>query len=44
MVMAVTSEFDGARWLAILISKDGQPLKDADDAAPVPEPQPSPSG
>jgi len=29
MVMAVASEFEGARWLAILISKDGQPLKDA---------------
>ncbi|HTX50379.1 MAG TPA: AI-2E family transporter [Caulobacteraceae bacterium] len=33
MVMAVASEFDGARWLAILISKDGQPLKDAGSAA-----------
>ncbi|MFI4933386.1 MAG: AI-2E family transporter [Caulobacterales bacterium] len=28
-VMAVTAEFDGARWLAILISKDGEPIKDA---------------
>jgi predicted PurR-regulated permease PerM len=27
-VMAVAAEFDGARWLAILISKDGQPLKE----------------
>ena len=29
MVMAVTAEFEGTRWLAILISKDGQPLKEA---------------
>lgn len=29
VVMAVTAEFDGARWLAILISKDGHPIKDA---------------
>jgi AI-2 transport protein TqsA len=27
MVMAVAAEFDGARWLAVLISKDGDPLK-----------------
>ena len=27
-VMAVAAEFNGARWLAILISKDGQPLKE----------------
>jgi predicted PurR-regulated permease PerM len=27
-VMAVAAEFDGARWLAILISKDGEPIKD----------------
>jgi len=31
MVMAVTAEFDGARWLAILISKDGHPIKDGAD-------------
>jgi predicted PurR-regulated permease PerM len=29
MVMAVAAEFDGTRWLAILISKDGKPLKEA---------------
>jgi predicted PurR-regulated permease PerM len=28
-VMAVAAEFDGARWLAILISRDGEPLKEA---------------
>jgi AI-2 transport protein TqsA len=28
-VMAIAAEFDGARWLAVLISKDGQPIKDA---------------
>ncbi|HEY1425167.1 MAG TPA: AI-2E family transporter [Caulobacteraceae bacterium] len=28
-VMAVAAEFDGARWLAVLISKDGQPIKEA---------------
>jgi AI-2 transport protein TqsA len=28
-VMAVAAEFDGARWLAILISKDGEPLNEA---------------
>jgi AI-2 transport protein TqsA len=28
-VMAVAAEFAGARWLAVLISKDGQPVKDA---------------
>jgi predicted PurR-regulated permease PerM len=27
-LMAVAAEFDGVRWLAILISKDGQPIKD----------------
>jgi predicted PurR-regulated permease PerM len=27
-VMAVAAEFNGARWLAVLISKDGQPLKE----------------
>jgi predicted PurR-regulated permease PerM len=27
-VMAVAAEFRGARWLAILISRDGQPIKD----------------
>ena len=27
-VMAVAAEFDGARWLAILISRDGQPVKE----------------
>jgi predicted PurR-regulated permease PerM len=43
MVMAVTSEFDGARWLAILISKDGQPLKEVDADAPAPRPQGSSS-
>lgn len=33
MVMAVTAEFDGARWLAILISADGEPLKEVEHAA-----------
>lgn len=28
-VMAIAAEFDGARWLAILISRDGQPVKEA---------------
>jgi AI-2 transport protein TqsA len=27
-MMAITAEFDGARWLAILISKDGKPIKE----------------
>jgi AI-2 transport protein TqsA len=27
-VMAITAEFDGSRWLAILISKDGKPIKE----------------
>jgi predicted PurR-regulated permease PerM len=27
-VMAVAAEFDGARWLAVLISRDGQPIKE----------------
>ncbi len=27
-IMAITAEFEGARWLAILISKDGEPIKD----------------
>ena len=27
-MMAIAAEFDGARWLAVLISKDGQPMKD----------------
>jgi predicted PurR-regulated permease PerM len=29
MVMAIAAEFNGARWLAVLISKDGDPLKNA---------------
>jgi len=32
MVMAVAAEFDGAKWLAILISKDGQPVKQVREA------------
>ncbi|HEY3800172.1 MAG TPA: AI-2E family transporter [Caulobacteraceae bacterium] len=28
MVMAVAAEFNGTRWLAVLISKDGQPIKE----------------
>ncbi|HEY1750866.1 MAG TPA: AI-2E family transporter [Caulobacteraceae bacterium] len=28
-LMAIAAEFEGARWLAILISKDGAPLKEA---------------
>lgn len=36
MVMAVAAEFDGARWLAILISKDGQPLKEIERAGAAP--------
>jgi AI-2 transport protein TqsA len=28
-VMAIAAEFDGASWLAILISKDGKPIKEA---------------
>jgi predicted PurR-regulated permease PerM len=28
-IMAIAAEFDGARWLAILISRDGHPTKDA---------------
>jgi AI-2 transport protein TqsA len=28
MLMAVAAEFDGTRWLAILISRDGQPIKE----------------
>jgi predicted PurR-regulated permease PerM len=27
-LMAIAAEFDGARWLAILISKDGKPIKE----------------
>jgi hypothetical protein len=27
-VMAIAAEFDGSRWLAILISKDGKPIKE----------------
>jgi predicted PurR-regulated permease PerM len=28
-VMAVAAEFDGSRWLAVLISRDGNPISDA---------------
>ena len=28
-IMAIAAEFDGARWLAVMISRDGQPIKDA---------------
>jgi predicted PurR-regulated permease PerM len=28
-LMAIAAEFDGSRWIAILISKNGQPMKDA---------------
>jgi predicted PurR-regulated permease PerM len=27
-LMAISAEFDGTRWIAILISRDGQPVKD----------------
>ncbi len=27
-IMAIAAEFDGSRWLAILISRDGQPMKE----------------
>ena len=33
MVMAVTAEFAGTRWLAILISADGEPLKEVEHPA-----------
>jgi predicted PurR-regulated permease PerM len=33
-VMAVAAEFDGARWLAVLISKDGEPLKEGPELEP----------
>jgi predicted PurR-regulated permease PerM len=32
MVMAVAAEFDGTKWLAILISRDGQPVKQMREA------------
>ncbi len=32
MVMAVAAEFDGWRWLAILISRDGEPIKELKEA------------
>jgi predicted PurR-regulated permease PerM len=35
MVMAVAAEFGGTRWLAILISKDGQPIKDGQPVKPA---------
>lgn len=28
-VMAIAAEFDGSRWLAVLISRDGDPISDA---------------
>ena len=30
-VMAVAAEFQGTRWLAVLISKDGEPVKEASE-------------
>lgn len=41
MVMAVTAEFRGTRWLAILISKDGEPLKEILEENGI-EPKPKP--
>jgi predicted PurR-regulated permease PerM len=32
VVMAVSSEFDGARWFALLLSKEGELIVDAPDA------------
>jgi predicted PurR-regulated permease PerM len=33
MVMAIAAEFEGWRWLAVLISRDGEPLKELKEAA-----------
>ena len=34
MAMAVLAEFKGSRWMAILLSGDGEPYADEDEAAP----------
>jgi len=34
MAMAVLAEFKGSRWMAILLSGDGEPYADEDDSPP----------
>ncbi|MFN3521494.1 MAG: AI-2E family transporter [Phenylobacterium sp.] len=34
MAMVVLAQFEGARWVAVLLSADGQPLKSSDDDRP----------
>ena len=38
MAMAILAEFKGSRWMAILLSGDGEPYADEEEAAP-PRPQ-----
>ena len=37
MAMAVLAEFKGSRWMAILLSGDGEPYADEEPAKPAPE-------
>jgi predicted PurR-regulated permease PerM len=37
MAMAILAEFKGSRWMAILLSGDGEPYADEEEAAPGPK-------
>jgi predicted PurR-regulated permease PerM len=39
MAMVILAQFEGTRWVAVLLSADGQPLKSAQEAPP-PDPEP----
>jgi hypothetical protein len=44
VVMAVAAEFDGARWLAVLLSKDGELARREAAVAIVESPTPGSPG
>ena len=43
MAMVILAQFDGTRWLAVLLSADGQPEKLRDHAAGSPDEPPKPT-
>ncbi len=43
MAMVILAQFDGSRWLAVLLSADGQPEKLRDHAAGSPDEPPKPA-
>jgi AI-2 transport protein TqsA len=41
MAMAILAEFKGSRWMAVLLSGDGEPYQEARQGVAEPEPRPS---